>query len=93
MIYIEMTEQMSLVPSTTEGHGHLYIDVPVSRTKMMWLLWSLRLCSVIEQGNFWWSLRRGGTFVRRPGIAKTDAENTHYSYGMFFKLRNHRGES
>ena len=82
------------VPSTNGGHGHLYIDTPMSQAKMMFLLWALRVTGVIEQGNFWWSLRRGGTFVRRPGIAKTEAEDTHYTYGMFFKLRKHsRGTS
>lgn len=76
------------VPSTTPGHGHLYLDVPISRWRMFVLLWGLYVGGVIEFGNFWWSLRRGGTFMRREGIAKTPEEAAvKYSYGMFLKLR------
>lgn len=74
--------------SSSDGHGHLYIDVPMPRWKMFILLAALRFTGVIEQGNFWWSLRRGGTFVRRPEVLKPEAEAGHYSYGMFFKLRS-----
>lgn len=76
------------IPSTNPGHGHLYLDVPMSRLRMIFLLWALRVAGVIEQGNWWWSLRRGGTFVRVPGVQKTPEEDTHYTYGMFFKLRD-----
>lgn len=62
------------------------------RRSMLLLLWALYLTGVIEPGNFWWSLRRGGTFVRRPDVPKTEAESMKYSYGMFFKLRD-RGTS
>jgi hypothetical protein len=75
-------------PSTTPGHGHLYLNRPISRWRLWVLLWGLYVGGVIEKGNFWWSLRRGGTFVRRVGVKKTAAEaKVEYSYGMFFKLR------
>lgn len=76
------------VPSTTPGHGHLYLNVEISRWRMFVLLWGLYVGGVIEFGNFWWSLRRGGTFVRRVGVRKTESEAAvKYSYGMFRKLR------
>jgi hypothetical protein len=74
------------VESTTEGHAHLYLP-PMPRWRMFLMLWGLRVAGVIEQGNFWWSLRRGGTFVRLPGVPKPESENLRYSYGMFFKIR------
>ena len=79
------------VPSTTPGHAHLYLDVPISRWRLYALLWGLYVGGVIEKGYFLWSLRRGGTFVRRPGVAKTEAESSvSYSYGFLFKLRRKR---
>lgn len=73
------------VESTTEGHGHLYLP-PMRRWKMFFILFALCVGGVIEMGNFWWSLRRGGTFVRRPGTRKPESEQLRYSYGMFFRL-------
>lgn len=76
------------IPSTTPGHAHLYLDVPISRWRMFFMLWGLYVGGAIEKGYFLWSLRRGGTFVRRPGIGKTPEEaSVSYSYGLFFKLR------
>lgn len=73
--------------STSDGHGHLYLNLPMSRFKMFVMLAALRYAGVIEMGNFWWSLRRGGTFVRRRYVRKPESENLPYTYGMFFKLR------
>ena len=77
------------VESTTEGHGHLFLP-PMRRWKMFFILFALYVGGVIEMGNFWWSLRRGGTFVRLPGIQKQESEQLRYSYGMFFKLKEKR---
>ncbi len=52
------------VPSTTQDHAHLYLDVAIPRWRMMVLLVGLRVGRVTEVGFTWWSLRRGGTFVR-----------------------------
>lgn len=76
------------VSSTSEGHGHLYLDVPIGMFRWVILMIGLRVGGVIEPGYFWWSLRRGGNFVRREGVHKTTAEEkVTYSFGMFFRLR------
>ena len=80
------------VTSTNDGHGHLYIDVPMSRFRMFVMLAGLRFAGVIEMGNFWWSLRRGATFVRPGWVEKKPDENLTYSYGMFFKIRRQKIE-
>lgn len=58
------------VPSTNDGHAHLYLDVPIERWRLMVLLAALRVARVTEVGFTWWSLRRGGTFVRPEGVSK-----------------------
>jgi hypothetical protein len=58
------------VPSTTEDHAHLYLDVPIPRWRLAVLLVGLRVGRVTEVGFTWWSLRRGGTFVRPRGVSK-----------------------
>jgi hypothetical protein len=83
---LDLDGEHMYVESTTEGHGHLYLP-PMRRWKMYLILFALYVGGVIEMGNFWWSVRRGGTFVRRPGFPKPESENLRYSYGMFFKLK------
>ena len=58
------------VPSTTSEHAHLYLDVAIPRWRLMVLLAGLRIGLVTEVGFTWWSLRRGGTFVRPAGVRK-----------------------
>lgn len=67
---IDLDVPHSYAPSSTPGHAHLYLDVPMPRWRMWALLAGLRASGVIEPGFFWWSLRRGGTFVRPEGVRK-----------------------
>lgn len=73
MPVIDLDVPHHLVPSTTPGHGHLYIDVKTSWPRYVVMLFSLRLCGVIEKGHLWWSIRLGATFVRKPGVLKEEA--------------------
>jgi len=84
---LDIDVPVRLVPSTTPGHSHLYVDVPMSRFRMLVLVWAMYFAGILEMGNWWWTLRRGGTFVRIPEVQKTEAESVKYTYGMFFKLR------
>lgn len=84
---VDIDVPVRLVPSTTPGHTHLYIDIPMKRWRMMIMLFGLYVGGVLEMGSFWWSLRRGATFVRTPDHPKTASESMKYTYGMFFKLR------
>lgn len=81
------------VESSTDGHTHLYIDVPMSKFRWFVLMCALRFAGVIELGFFVWSLRRGGNFVRLPGVLKktTGPEAVKPTYGWFFRLRKSRG--
>lgn len=58
------------VPSSTPGHGHLYLDVELDWNTYVALLAQLHACGVIGSGFFYWSLRRQATFVRPPHVKK-----------------------
>jgi hypothetical protein len=58
------------VPSSTEGHGHLFIDVEMSWDKYERLLKALHEAGLIEDGFYHLSVRRKATFLRPPWIKK-----------------------
>lgn len=76
------------VPSTHEGHGHLYLDRAISRWRWVILMIGLYIGRQIELGYFIWSLRRGANFVRIEGVDKQPGpESGSYTYGWFRKLK------
>jgi hypothetical protein len=88
MAIIDLDFPHEYVQSTTTGHAHLYLNVRIPWWRWFALNLGLYLGGAIEKGYFVWSLRRGGNFVRRPGVVKTTAEeNVKYTHGMFFRLR------
>lgn len=67
---IDLDIGATLVPSSTPGHGHLYIDVPMSFDTMIALIDALASAGVVERG---WSRavrNRGMTLVRPPWVKK-----------------------
>lgn len=62
-----------LVPSSTPGHFHLYLDVEVAHWPYMALLEALEHAGIIEPGYSRASQERGYTAVRLPWVTK-DAE-------------------
>lgn len=58
------------VPSTTEGHGHLYVDELMSEPAMWLLLIGLASCGLVEEGYVNASQMRGHTSVRLPWVKK-----------------------
>ena len=89
MPVLDLDVPARLEPSSTEGHTHLYLDVPMSRWRWAALMVALRIAGVIETGFLVWSLRRGGNFVRVPGTYKKAEEHAKPDYGWFFKTRHH----
>ncbi len=60
-----------LVPSSTPGHFHLYMNGPsVPWVTYRKLLVALADCYLIESGYLAASIEREATFVRLPGVAK-----------------------
>jgi hypothetical protein len=72
VVALDIDHPAWLVKSSTEGHYHLYIDVPggIEHDKYMLLLTCLADCGVIEEGYAKASVIRGRSDLRLPWIKK-----------------------
>jgi len=61
-----------LVPSSTPGHFHLYIDKPMSWKTYHALLCALGEAGILEGGYVGASIERGHTAVRLPWVSKPE---------------------
>lgn len=61
-----------LVPSSTEGHSHLYVDAKIPTSAYFALLDALADAGVIQRGYANSSKHRGGTALRLPWVKKPD---------------------
>lgn len=59
-----------LVPSSTPGHSHLYLDVELPWWKYKILLRVLSWCGILEKNYVRVSINRGHTDVRVPWLKK-----------------------
>lgn len=59
------------VPSSTEGHGHLYIDTRMSWRKYERILRALAEADVLGWAEYVRALDRGATFARLPGTVRS----------------------
>jgi hypothetical protein len=59
-----------LIPSTTPGHSHLYLDVDMNWGQLQMLLAALHAAGIIERGYMDASIARGFTCVRLPWVKK-----------------------
>jgi hypothetical protein len=60
----------SYIPSTTPGHGHLFLDVSLTQEEFEKLLKVLAEVGILDHGYVNASLRRGYSAVRLPWIRK-----------------------
>lgn len=67
---LDIDVPMFLVPSTTPGHYHLYIDVPMSWGKYRKLLVALGDAGILEKGFVKASIQRKFSNVRVPWLKK-----------------------
>lgn len=72
-VAIDLDVPARLVSSTTPGHSHLYIDVPMTWPTYLSLLHALAEAGVIEDGYYGASERRGFTSLRLPWVKKGQA--------------------
>lgn len=68
-----------LVPSTSPGHFHLYVDVAIPWETYQLLLLRLGEEGILESGFVGVSLAREATFVRKPGHLKPQPEEADVS--------------
>jgi hypothetical protein len=69
-VLLDLDVPAKLIPSTTEGHSHLYIDIEVEDDKYIPLLKVLADVGIIEPGYAVASERRGHTSLRLPWVKK-----------------------
>lgn len=90
IIVLKLTAH-NYVVSTSPNRAHLFIDVPMSWRHTVVLLTALRQAGIVEKGFLRWSIRRGSSFVRVPGVRKTAAEQLRSEgapqYGMIRKIK------
>lgn len=70
MLAIDLDVPAYLVPSSTPGHSHLYVDVRIPHHRYMALLSMLADCGVIERGYAEVSIARGHSDLRLPWVRK-----------------------
>lgn len=64
----------TLVPSSTPGHFHLYLDQPVAWDKYVAVLDAMVDAGMLQEGFVRHSKRRGFTALRAPGTKKAAAQ-------------------
>jgi hypothetical protein len=75
-VLIDLDVPAMLVPSSTEGHSHLYIDVQAPWPKIEALLQALVDIGAVEQGYMNASVERKGTRLRVPWLNKAYREQS-----------------
>ena len=67
---IDIDIPVRLVPSSTPGHSHLYVDEPITWATYKNLLVALAKAGIVEEGYLNASVNQGGTTVRMPHVKK-----------------------
>lgn len=70
MVMLDLDMPAHLVPSSTPGHSHLYIEAVMDWPRYEALLWALAEAGVIERGYAEVSIKRQATFLRLPWVRK-----------------------
>jgi hypothetical protein len=72
---IDLDLPAHLEPSTKPDHYHLYLNKVVKWDKYVNLLKAMYEAGLINEGFMEMSIRRGQTYVRRPGVFKQPGES------------------
>jgi hypothetical protein len=70
MLEVDIDHDYALVPSSTEGHHHLILDLDMPWNKYKFFLERMWLVGLIEKGFAKASVSRGFSSVRPPWIRK-----------------------
>lgn len=69
---IDIDFPCELVESSTPGHYHLYIDKEITQSAYDDILSAMMSAGIVQRGFYKSFLRRGQTFLRRPGVKKAN---------------------
>jgi hypothetical protein len=70
MPVIDIDYEAHLQPSSTSGHYHLYLQIPIDKEKYLRALEAMAEAGMIEPGFAKLARERGASFVRKPGHKK-----------------------
>lgn len=70
MPVIDIDVTSMLLPSSTEGHYHLYINREMTWKQFLKMLKAMTDAGVVQEGYYQHTRRRGRAFVRYPGVTK-----------------------
>lgn len=71
MPVLDLDFEAHLEPSSTQGHFHLYLNKYMTWHQYVTLLGAMEYAGILEKGFVELSVRRGATYVRKPGVKKT----------------------
>lgn len=63
--------------SSTPGHYHVLIDVPMSWWKYRILMWWMSVCGILEKGYYKASVKRKASYLRKKGVLKLESEKNN----------------
>lgn len=75
-LLLDLDVEHIYVPSSTEGHGHLYVNLKLTRTEWERVMRELAAVGVISAGYRHHSARRGYASLRPPWVKKSDELDT-----------------
>ena len=71
-VVLDIDLPVTVLPSTTPGHHHLFIDHEVDWDDYVHLLEALTACGLVEPGYAYASKERGYSCVRLPWVKKAE---------------------
>ena len=71
---LDIDFEAELVPSSTPGHSHLYLNTLVPENEYMVFLKAAMEAGIIQKGFYDGAVRRGATSVRLPWVKKGDVK-------------------
>lgn len=93
---LDIDYEAKLIPSTSPGHYHLYLDKAVTWESYNRLLTALAECGIIQAGFANASKQRGYSAVRLPHVKKQEKKKaedmSQFSLKSFQQLLNIKGE-
>lgn len=69
-LLLDLDTQHHYVPSTTEDHGHIYINADLDYEDMIQILEILAKHGIVQQGYLEWTKARGASSLRPPWVNK-----------------------
>lgn len=70
MPVLDLDFETHLEPSSTPGHYHLYLNRYLSWSQYVTLLGAMEYAGLLDHGFVELSVKRGATYVRKPGVKK-----------------------